>query len=503
MAVATPMNRLLDNLRQALLVQERSAATDAELLERFVGHRDDSALEVLISRHATMVWGVCRRVLSQEHDAEDAFQATFLVLVRRAASIHPKGMVGNWLYGVAHQTALNARATAGKRRGRERQVTDMPEVPVADRPTVTDLHSVLDEELAALPDMHRAVIVLCDVEGKSRGEAARQLDLAEGTVASRLARARAALAKKLAGRGVSLSVGAMAVVTGQSAAAAGVPPTVLATTIKAAALAAAGQSTAGVASASAAALADTMVQAALVSKLKVALAGLLVIGVAGVIGIATAAAQRSSPDTAAESAGFAPKGVAVEHEGATTDKKRLAGQWKASKVVVNGEAVEFAAGDGPVYSFANDKLKVMQAAGRIDGKVGPAFPSGQVGGPGGPLGGLNPESRLKLMTQFGGRGGPWAGLNQDQRKLLLDHMKASEEGGVGVEFGFRLDEPAKSIDRFLTVDGEERLVVRGVYAVAGDDLQIWEGPPMGSRPTAQEIAAGTDCSMWSLRRVGP
>lgn len=299
MAVVRPMNRLLENL-----VQEPSSATDAQLVEQFVGHRDGAALEVLIRRHAAMVWGVCRRVLSNEHDAEDAFQATFLVLVRRAASIHPKEMVGNWLYGVAHQTALKARATSGKRRGRERQVMDIPEAPVADQSIMTDLHTVLDEELAALPDIHRVVIVLCDLEGKTRSEVARELDLAEGTVASRLARARGALAKKLTGRGVSLSVGAMAVVVGQSSASACVPPTVLASTIKAAALAAVGQSTAGVVSAAAAALADTvMMKTALALKVKLAFAGLLGAGlVAGAIGLAIAAAQRGSPDKASDAA---------------------------------------------------------------------------------------------------------------------------------------------------------------------------------------------------------
>src|SRR5258708_30264118 len=107
-----------------------------------------------------MVWGVCRRVLCNHHDAEDACQATFLVLVRKAASIVPREMVANWLYGVAYQTALKARATAAKRRTRERQVVDMPEPEAAPQDRCQELHSLLDQELTRLPDKYRLVIVL-------------------------------------------------------------------------------------------------------------------------------------------------------------------------------------------------------------------------------------------------------------------------------------------------------------------------------------------------------
>src|SRR5436309_14116821 len=107
--------------------------TDEELLARFVRSRDGDALAALVRRHAPMVWGVCRRILHNHHDAEDAFQATFLVLVRKAGSVVPREMVGNWLYGVAHQTALKARATTAKRQVRERQVADMPEPAVPEQ----------------------------------------------------------------------------------------------------------------------------------------------------------------------------------------------------------------------------------------------------------------------------------------------------------------------------------------------------------------------------------
>ena len=228
------MSGVIQHLRRTVLLREGAGRTDGQLLEDYISRRDEAALAVLVRRHGPMVWGVCRRVLRSHHDAEDAFQATFFVLVRKAASIVPRQMVANWLYGVAHQTALNARATAAKRKGRERQVTEMPEPAVAEQDLWRDLQLVLDEELSRLPDKYRAVIVLCDLEGKTRKETARQLSVPEGTVGGWLARARRMLVKRLAQRGVALSGGGLAAVLARNAAAAGVPDVVVSGTIRAA-----------------------------------------------------------------------------------------------------------------------------------------------------------------------------------------------------------------------------------------------------------------------------
>src|SRR5262249_40356593 len=148
-------------------------------------------------RHGPMVWGVCRRLLVNHHDAEDVFQATFLVLVRKAASIVPREMLGNWLYGVAYQTAVEAPATTPRQRAREKQVTAMPEPETQPAETWHALQPVLDQELSRLPDKYRVPVVLCDLEGKTRRAVAQQLGWPEGTVAGRLARARALLARRL------------------------------------------------------------------------------------------------------------------------------------------------------------------------------------------------------------------------------------------------------------------------------------------------------------------
>src|SRR5262249_41492925 len=200
----------LQFIRGTASLLNREGPSDGQLLEGYLSQRDEEALAALVGRYAPMVWGVCRRALGDEHDAEDAFQATFLVLVRKAGSIRPREMVGNWLCGGAYNTALKARATAARRRARERPVPAVPQRAVTDRDVWQDVGPVLDQELSRLPHKYRAVVVLCHLEGKTRKEAARQLGVPEGTVASRLATARGMLAKWLTRRGVVLSAGALA-----------------------------------------------------------------------------------------------------------------------------------------------------------------------------------------------------------------------------------------------------------------------------------------------------
>src|SRR5438034_2836901 len=132
-------------LRTLATLHDGAGLSDGQLLERFISRGDSAALAALVRRHGPMVWGVCRRVLRNYHDAEDAFQATFLVLVRRAASIASPELLANWLYGVAHQTAMKARATVAKRKIRERQVTEMPEPAGVEQDLWNDLQPLLDQ----------------------------------------------------------------------------------------------------------------------------------------------------------------------------------------------------------------------------------------------------------------------------------------------------------------------------------------------------------------------
>jgi RNA polymerase sigma-70 factor (ECF subfamily) len=206
--------------------------SDGQLLERFASQREEAAFEALVHRHGPMVWGVCRRIVRNPHDAEDAFQATFLVLARKAHSLADRELVANWLYAVAYKTAVRAEALACRRRAREHQVMEMPEPEPGKDHGTDDLLPLLDRELRGLPEKYRTPILLCDLEGKTHKEAALQLGCPVGTVSGRLSRARAMLAKRLARRGVTLSVGALAAALSRDARAAGAPPRLLEATVQ-------------------------------------------------------------------------------------------------------------------------------------------------------------------------------------------------------------------------------------------------------------------------------
>ena len=272
--------RILDRLRRSEMLREGGEQTDGQLLGAFVGRRDAQALELLVRRHAPMVWGVCRRTLADHHDAEDAFQATFLVLFRRAASLRSPELLANWLYGVALKTARKARQMAAKRAAREPQVSPMPEPPAVESRDCAfgpEQLRLLDEELSRLPEKYRVAIVLCELEGRTRPEAARQLRVPEGTVASRLARGREMLGRRLARRGLDVSAGSVAATLPPQAALGSVTATLLANTIKTTALLAAGEVTAaGAISGQVAILTEAVLRATALTKRKVAIVVFLI-----------------------------------------------------------------------------------------------------------------------------------------------------------------------------------------------------------------------------------
>jgi RNA polymerase sigma factor (sigma-70 family) len=269
---------LLRHLRQASLLQD--SLTDGRLLEDFISRRDDAAFTALLRRHGPMVWGVCRRTLTNDADAEDAFQATFLVLVRKAASLARRAAVANWLYGVARRTALKAKAMNLSRRAKERAAGAIPR-PAAEEEIWQELLPRLDDELSRLPDRYRTAIVLCDLEGMTVRDAAGRLRCPQGTVASRLARGRALLARRLARRGPALSGAVLAAAFTRGAASAGMPPPrVVAFTTRAAKLAAAGQ-TAGALSAGVAALTEGVLKTMLLTKLRLTTVIVLALAVLG------------------------------------------------------------------------------------------------------------------------------------------------------------------------------------------------------------------------------
>ncbi|MGE3809801.1 MAG: sigma-70 family RNA polymerase sigma factor, partial [Gemmataceae bacterium] len=201
------MDRMLETIRKVVPTPD---ATDAELLDCFVTHHDEGAFEVLVRRHGPMVLRLCRSILHNTQDAEDAFQATFIVLMRRAPTIGQQDLLGNWLYKVAYRVALKARARGCKSHEREQQVaaTRSDEVAPAhagSEAVSRDLRPVLDEEIARLPEKYRAPIVLGYLEGKTTDETARLLGWSRGTVAIRMSRGRDLLRQRLAKRGLATS----------------------------------------------------------------------------------------------------------------------------------------------------------------------------------------------------------------------------------------------------------------------------------------------------------
>ncbi|SRR5579883_264892 len=272
--MATNMSKVLKHLHR-LLASPGGDVADGELLARFVASRDEDSFAALMRRHGPMVLGVCRRMLRHAQDAEDCFQATFMVLARKAATVKRES-VSSWLYAVAYRTSLEARAINARRRAREMQVQEMPHPEVLP-PESQDWRPWLDQELNRLPEPYRAAIVACDLEGRSRKDAACLLGLAEGTLSSRLARGRRMLARRLAAYGLSPSGAMLAAVLGGTAASTQLSATLLSSTSKAAVLVAAGEFTA--VSASSAVLMKGVMKSMFIAKLKM---------VIGVVMIATA-----------------------------------------------------------------------------------------------------------------------------------------------------------------------------------------------------------------------
>jgi RNA polymerase sigma factor (sigma-70 family) len=268
------LNAVLHHLRRTA-AEGRETASDAQLLDRFLTRRDETAFELLVWRHARLVFGVCRRVLRREADVEDAFQATFLVLVRKASAIARGGSLSSWLARVAYRVALKANATrrsVPEQPGEElsSREGDNPEVEAASR----ELKRLLDRELDLLPEKYRAPLVLCCLEGRTQDEAAHELGCPRGTVAVRLLRGRELLRQRLLRRGVVLSA---------TAAVLGVEPTraaLVCETVRAGLLHAAG----GAAGPRAVALAEGVLRMMWLSKLKGTLAGVLAVLALGGVG---------------------------------------------------------------------------------------------------------------------------------------------------------------------------------------------------------------------------
>ncbi len=252
--------------------------SDTELLRSFIERREEAAFTALLTRHGGLVMSVCRRILPRRQDAEDAFQATFLALVRQAGSIRHTEAVGSWLYRVAYRIALKAGSDMARRSSEERKTVRAPQAATSTEAALRELQALVDEEVRRLPEKYRAPFLLCCVEGKTRSEAARELGWKEGSVGGRVAEARRRLQYRLARRGVSLSV-ALCMAALAPRAEAALPRLLLEATRKAALQAVAGSTTGGAISAPVAALVQGINPTMCIAKTKIVAALVVLLGV--------------------------------------------------------------------------------------------------------------------------------------------------------------------------------------------------------------------------------
>lgn len=314
-------------LGQAERLRPWLVLSDAHLLQQFVGHHDEAAFEVLLHRHGPLVFSICRRMLFDAQDAEDAFQATFLVLARKAGSLTRQSLLSNWLHGVALRVAARVRRTALRRRAVQRQGLDLTGVVGPWRFVDPDLAPVLHEEVQRLPDKYRSPVVLCYLEGKTNQEAADLLQWPVGTVKTRLDKAREMLRLRLARRGVTLTAGLLTTLAVSGAV---VPAAVHAEAVHAGLAFAAGNVIGGgAASAPALTLATGVLRTMLVSQVKRAVATLLTVAV--LLGMGSLAYDGRAVAVAAQDDKKDAKPKA--------DKDAILGAWKVEKIEEDGKEV--------------------------------------------------------------------------------------------------------------------------------------------------------------------
>jgi RNA polymerase sigma factor (sigma-70 family) len=324
---------------------------DGQLLERFVDHRDEAAFAALVKRFGPLVLGVCRRVLRHEQDAEDAFQATFLVLVRNARSIQQRESVGSWLYGVAYRIARRAKGIKARRPVEELTPHNITAPESSPDWLVRDLRPVLDEEINRLPPKFRAPFVLCHVEGQTNEQAARQLGCPVGTVLSRLSRARGRLRARLGRRGLALPGALLAATLAEALARAAVSSSMVKTIAKAAILQAGGKTGGkGAFSPKAVALAKAFSKSRWKLKLACAVGVVFVLALIGLYFLIPGKGTNVPPVDSANVVVPKVKPVKID------DKEKLQGVWRAEKVEMGGK--EMPAANDFRAIFAGEKLNV-------------------------------------------------------------------------------------------------------------------------------------------------
>jgi RNA polymerase sigma factor (sigma-70 family) len=346
--MATGSSQLLGHLHQLLSSNSAAPQADATLLERFVRHRDQGAFSALVDRHGPLVLRVCRRVLADGQAAEDAFQAVFLVLARKAADLLCGPSLTAWLHGVAWRVARKARAASARRHQREVAVPAL--VPADPHPdplaelSARELLTMLDEEVQRLPEVYRLPVLLCCLEGRTQEEAAGQLGWTAGSVKGRLERGRKRLHQRLARRGLTLTAVLAAVELSRAVAAAGLPNMLRKVTINQALLFAGGKAGASAGGApAAAALAEGVLKTMATTKCKLTFLAVLAVGLAG-LGMAACAYQALAhkPDSVGKQDSSAPVAVKDQKRHSESVPRAEGGSKDAPTMTVTGKVLDAA-----------------------------------------------------------------------------------------------------------------------------------------------------------------
>jgi RNA polymerase sigma factor (sigma-70 family) len=429
--------------------------TDRQLLEHFLAERNESVFEVLVHRHGPMVYRVCWRVLQHAEDAEDAFQATFLVLARSLAAVRNRNSLASWLHGVARRIALKARAQSVTRRRNEALATIPSAIPPDDL-TWKELSAALDAELARLPEKWRLPLVLCYLEGRTQDEASAVLGYSGNTLRRRLEDARVALSRRLGRRGFG-SVALAAVLVSDCASRGTASPAATSATLEAMTLLATGRATMCDVPPKVAILTEGVMKAMSRNKFKAAVAALLAVGVLGAVGSAFHNLQaRVEPPTNAlvEPANeAAPAPVPVKPK---TDTEKLQGIWDVLETRLHGQT----------------------------------YPT--------------PESQTGRLVI---KGDEW-------RLVFLTKLSVLQKGGVGggellfASFKLNTKTSPRNIDLELwnaemLKDPEAHEVCLGIYKLDGDDLMICLPylKPCERRPTEFTAEKGSDQQLYKMRRA--
>jgi RNA polymerase sigma factor (sigma-70 family) len=367
---------------------------DALLLACYLEERNEAAFTELVRRHGPVVRAACRRALGETPDADDAFQAVFLILARKAATLRNSQMLGPWLHTVAVRAAGRARLLIRRRLARERPVSTMPE-PAVISPEPVDWLPLLDAEIQRLPDRYRLPLVLCELQGKSRSDAARLLRLNEGTLSSRLARGRDLLRRRLRHRGAIVASAGLTVAFLYSSEA--IPSSLLAATTKAA--------LAGTVSVSVAALTQGVLKAMLFAKLKVALIVFLTLAIGSGTLVASRYAFVRAEDRPAD---------------AKSETDKLQGSWEITSAQMNGKDVDGDEGNqikSQKMVFTGNKVKLKH---EVEYTIDPSTKPKQID--------------LKVDEGPEAERGTWKGIYELKGDELTLHVGAGPDADRPTEF---------------------------------------------------------------------